>query len=228
MSSVSRDFEPRDRTNTAASQAIPLSPIVSPADRRGSTISHQSASDAGARFRRPSRSNTVTTYHQAERNEPNWQPGAEPGLDTSAEDHQLPPEVSKLKARCEINIIDFSDSDVRHIFADNESLPKIIQDPRPADMPCRWISINGLSWDVIKCLGRNVLRVLQSRAFYYTSAWVAEAASAHAVTRRLISAIHSELVLYQVRHLLTIYRKHFQSSSIGDRGCCSHPLKDQS
>ena len=159
MSSVARDFEPRDRANTAASQAIPLSPIASPdspVNRRGSTVSHQTTSDAGARFRRPSRSNTVTTYHQAERNEPNWQPGAEPGLDTSAEDHQLPPEVSKLKARCEINIIDFSDFDVRHIYADNESLPKIIQDPRPDDMPCRWISINGLSWDVIKCLGKNL------------------------------------------------------------------------
>lgn len=151
-----RDFESRDRANTGRSQAIPLSPVASPnspAEPRGSTISHisrVSSIDPAGRFKR---SNTVTTYHKPAGNDPVWQPGAEPGIDPSAPQDQIPPEVKKLKARCEINIIDFSDSDVRHIYADNESLPKIVQDPRPDDMPCRWISVNGLSWDVIKCLG---------------------------------------------------------------------------
>ena len=81
--------------------------------------------------------------------------GAEPGIDPSAEDDKIPDEVKNLKADCEINIIDYSDSDVRHIFANNESLAKIVHDPRPDDMPCRWISVNGLSWDVIRCLGKR-------------------------------------------------------------------------
>ena len=151
-----RDFGSRDRANTGASQVMPLStsshrtPTI---DRRGSTTSHVSVrSSSDLRFRR---SNTVKTYHEPEANEPAWQPGAEPGIDASGDEDNVPPEVKALKARCDISIIDFSDDDVRHLQADNESLPKVLEEPRPDDMPCRWISVNGLSWDVIRCLGKR-------------------------------------------------------------------------
>ena len=155
--SAVQDFGSRDRSNTGASQAIPLSPIRDrvPTLRRGSTFSRNSRQSSDLRFRAPSRSVTVTTYHEPEKNEPIWQPGAEPGIDTSAEDDQVPPAVSSMKALCDINIVDFSDVDVRHIRTDNDGLSKVIEDPRPDDMPCRWISVNGLSWDVIKCLGKK-------------------------------------------------------------------------
>ena len=160
MTSVVRDFEPRDRAQTTGSQGVPLAPFAtvsptSPVDGRASTTSRHSrvsSSDPAGRFKRTA---TVTTYHHPEANDPVWQPGAEPGIDPSAGEDRIPPEVKNLKARCEINIIDFSDSDVRHIFANNESLEKIVASPRPDDMPCRWISVNGLSWDVIKCLGKR-------------------------------------------------------------------------
>ena len=158
--SVARDFESRPRAATGASKPESLSPVPAERtsytlDRSGSTISRASTNDGGMRFRRPSRSNTVTTYHEPERHDPTWIPGAEPGIDTSAEDDRVPPQVKSLKDLCEINIIDFSESDVRHKQADNDSLAKALEDPRPDDMPCRWISVNGISWDVIKCLGRK-------------------------------------------------------------------------
>ncbi|KAK3691537.1 hypothetical protein LTR37_018614 [Vermiconidia calcicola] len=151
--SAARDFQPRERTHTGATDprsSDPLSPI-------NSRLSHASSwsVNEGARFRQPSRSNTVKTYHEPERSEPVWQPGAEPGIDTAAEDDKVPPAVASLKALCDINIVDFSESDVSHIRANNDSLASVLEHPRPDDMPCRWISVNGLSWDVIKCLGKK-------------------------------------------------------------------------
>lgn len=107
-------------------------------------------------MRKPSRSNTVKTYHQPEHAEqPNWQPGAEPGIDTAAEDEKVLPHLQALKAECDISIIDFSDSEVFTAQCDNANLAKVLEDPRMEDTPCRWISVNGLSWDVIKCLGNK-------------------------------------------------------------------------
>lgn len=157
MSAV-RDFErSRVRTNTGATLPVPMSPISREStsrSRRESTISHGSGGES-LRFRVPSRTHTVTAYHEPEKSEPVWQPGAEPGIDTSSAEDKIPPEVRALKAKCDINIVDFSADDVRHIRGDNENLPIILNEPRPDDLPCRWISINGLSWDVIQCLGNK-------------------------------------------------------------------------
>lgn len=35
----------------------------------------------------------------------------------------------------------------------NKTLVSFIEEPRPNWVLCRWISVNGLSWDVIKVLG---------------------------------------------------------------------------
>ncbi|KAK4554327.1 hypothetical protein LTR86_008535 [Recurvomyces mirabilis] len=128
-------------------------------DRRGSTVSRMTtmSSPEGMRHRRATRSNTVTTYHN-EHHEPEAEfllPGAEPGIDTSAEDETLPSHLADLKAECQIHIIDFSDTDIQHVEADNDSLPQALDQPRPDDLPCRWISVNGLSWDVIRALGNK-------------------------------------------------------------------------
>lgn len=158
MTSVS-DFATRDRAATGATQSVPLSTIShdSPAlERRGSIGSALSARTSNdLRYKHPARSNTVKTYRQPEQEEPGWQPGAEPGIDTSADSNDVPAEVKNIKAKCDINIVDFSDVDVRHLQANNESLAQALVDPRPDDMPCRWISVNGLSWDVIQCLGNK-------------------------------------------------------------------------
>ena len=38
---------------------------------------------------------------------------------------------------------------------DNSSLAKFLQNPREDWVACRWINVNGLSWDVIKLLGNH-------------------------------------------------------------------------
>ncbi|KAK0945309.1 hypothetical protein LTR29_003157 [Friedmanniomyces endolithicus] len=126
-------------------------------DRRGSTISRRTTASMsnGMRHRRPARSNTVTTYHETSEHEAFMQPGAEPGIDTAAEDDRLPAHLTNLKMNCEIHVTDFSDIDLRHSEANNESLPLLLAQPRPTHLPCRWISVNGLSWDVIKALGNK-------------------------------------------------------------------------
>jgi Mg2+ and Co2+ transporter CorA len=157
-----RDFEMRPRSETTATLPVPASPVDRERSsnfvaRRASTLSHRSnrSVDENGDFRHPSRTQTVTAYHPPDHSEPVWQPGAEPGIDTSAGDESVPNEVSSLKAECRITVIDFSATDVRHNDATNETLENLLNDPTPNDLPCRWISINGLSWDVIKCIGNK-------------------------------------------------------------------------
>lgn len=111
----------------------------------------------GARHRKIPRSNTVTVYHESEHitEHEHFQPGAEPGVDTSAEDDQIPQHLMKLKNSCEINIIDFSDENVARVRCDNDSLAQSLEIERGDEYPCRWISVNGLSWDVIRQLGNK-------------------------------------------------------------------------
>ncbi|KAF1819885.1 uncharacterized protein K489DRAFT_325048 [Dissoconium aciculare CBS 342.82] len=83
-------------------------------------------------------------------------PGAEPGIDVTSEgDELLPEHLSNLKAACTINIIDYSED--RRIFhtATNHDLAEKLDQPRPEDLPCRWISVNGISWDVIRVIGNK-------------------------------------------------------------------------
>ena len=61
---------------------------------------------------------------------------------------------SRSEQECEITVIDFSDSymETPH-HLDNASLKPFLDEPRPDWAACRWICVNGLSWDVIKVLG---------------------------------------------------------------------------
>ncbi|KAK3064360.1 hypothetical protein LTS18_007923 [Coniosporium uncinatum] len=109
--------------------------------------------DQSLRHRRKSRSNTVTTYHAPE--QPNWQPGAEPGIDTTQASELVSPRLEALKALCDITIVDFSDGDIVSFKASNDTLAEILEEPRSEGTACRWISVNGLSWDVIKIIGNK-------------------------------------------------------------------------
>nr|OQO20360.1 hypothetical protein B0A51_16610 [Rachicladosporium sp. CCFEE 5018] len=126
-------------------------------DRRGSVVSHLSHTDdptGHMRKRRLHRSETVKTYHEPEKHQ--WsQPGAEPGIDTNIEDEKIPPHLTSIKARCEISVVDFSEAKFEHQVAVNESLSGVLDRPRPENTTCRWVSVNGLSWDVIRCLGNR-------------------------------------------------------------------------
>jgi Mg2+ and Co2+ transporter CorA len=85
-----------------------------------------------------------------------WRPGSEPGFDPTKADggHAS---TTTLWAPCDITVVDFSQTkrDINRL--DNDTLiPFLKLSPNtPAWAKCRWISVNGLSWDVIQVLGRN-------------------------------------------------------------------------
>ena len=152
---------PQAESPDARPMSSPQSPKLMRRKSRESVTSGLSVpssfDSAGARHRKTSRSNTVTAYHEPEHitEHEHFQPGAEPGVDTSAEDDKIPAHLMKLKNQCEINIIDFSDENVARVRCDNDSLAQALEIERGEEYPCRWISVNGLSWDVIKQLGNK-------------------------------------------------------------------------
>ncbi|EMC98455.1 hypothetical protein BAUCODRAFT_67314 [Baudoinia panamericana UAMH 10762] len=106
------------------------------------------------RHRRPTRTNTVTTYHE-ETSQATWLPGAEPGIDTAVAPERLPAHFTNLTAACDIQIVDFSDSEIHHVHATNATLDEALMEDRPEGSLCRWVSVNGLDSDVITSLSNN-------------------------------------------------------------------------
>lgn len=111
--------------------------------------------------RRARRSNTARSYHpEGIVQDPTWQPGTEPGIDPSK---PLPPHISEwasavptdLHRRCEITVVDFSQHEMRQYELDNDTLEAFLAREREPWVQCRWINVNGLSWDVIKILGNH-------------------------------------------------------------------------
>lgn len=117
-----------------------------------SGISFSSSAETARRaHRRFSRSNTVK--HAPSR--PTWKPGAEPGIDTDKVDESVAPHLEALRAKCDIVVVDFSHEHMISVEASNENLDEVLSAKRPHHMPCRWISVNGLSWDVIRLLAKK-------------------------------------------------------------------------
>ncbi|KAJ5690157.1 hypothetical protein N7462_004549 [Penicillium macrosclerotiorum] len=111
--------------------------------------------------RRVRRSNTARSYHpEGFTHDINWQPGTEPGIDPSK---PLPAYSSEwtsnipgdLQRQCEITVVDFSQHEMRQYELDNETLEQFLAREREPWVQCRWINVNGLSWDVIKMLGNH-------------------------------------------------------------------------
>ncbi|KAJ6079045.1 hypothetical protein N7467_008798 [Penicillium canescens] len=111
--------------------------------------------------RRARRSNTARSYHpEGFAQDTNWQPGTEPGIDPT---QPLPTYTSEwssnipadLHRRCEITIVDFSQHEMRQYELDNDTLEQFLEREREPWVQCRWINVNGLSWDVIKILGNH-------------------------------------------------------------------------
>ncbi|CAK7271848.1 hypothetical protein SEPCBS119000_004814 [Sporothrix epigloea] len=116
----------------------PQSPIMPPGLRRRSS-------------RRAMTFRNVENFSQYEVR-PGWQPGAEPGIDTSKPDGGRET-LSKMISPSEITVVDFSQHDIATVRLDNATLGGFLAAPRPSGTKCRWINVNGLSWDVIQMLG---------------------------------------------------------------------------
>ncbi|KNG85266.1 corA family metal ion transporter [Aspergillus nomiae NRRL 13137] len=110
---------------------------------------------------RARRSNTARSYHPDNvTHDPNWHPGTEPGIDPTK---PLPPYnadwatavPSNLFTRCEIIVVDFSQNEMRQYELDNDTLEQFLAREREPWVQCRWINVNGLSWDVIRVLGNQ-------------------------------------------------------------------------
>jgi hypothetical protein len=98
--------------------------------------------------RRPTRSKTIRHFHSPTRKE--WEePGAEPGIDAANDSETL----FSLHAHCDITVVDFSDERTECHELDNDTLDEFLQEEKEDWVACRWINVNGLSWDVIKALG---------------------------------------------------------------------------
>lgn len=85
---------------------------------------------------------------------PGWQPGSEPGFDPQLPDggHASMP---TLLAPCEISVIDFAHTRVEKQHFENDTFIEFLEKPKPKWAKCRWININGLSWDVIQAVGKK-------------------------------------------------------------------------
>lgn len=93
---------------------------------------------------------------------PLWKPGQEPGLDPAKPNggrEQLP----SLHTDCDITVVDYSEDDMVMRNLTNETLPLWLEKTQKIEMEggkelhwpkCRWINVNGLSWDVIQALGK--------------------------------------------------------------------------
>lgn len=92
---------------------------------------------------------------------PAWEPGQEPGLDPSVPDGGRE-QVLSLRADCDITVVDYSEDDMVMRHLTNESLLPWIERAEKMEkeggedewVKCRWINVNGLSWDVIQALGK--------------------------------------------------------------------------
>lgn len=101
-------------------------------------------------------------YHQ-----PHWQPAAEPGVDANADDfsisqsHKVSLRLLYIDAeltfnqKCGITAVDFSESHIEQNELTNDTLAAFLATPRPDWARCRWINVNGLSWDVVGMLGKH-------------------------------------------------------------------------
>jgi hypothetical protein len=137
----------RSATSTTATAAAPNTDDLLSPDR--------ASIDTTTLRRRITRSHTVKKYDDYKSpTRPHWEePGAEPGVDTQNDDDAA--KYHHLHAECQITVVDFSDERVECHELDNESLMAFLNLPKEEWVSCRWINVNGLSWDVIRMLGNH-------------------------------------------------------------------------
>ncbi|KMP08924.1 hypothetical protein CIRG_08605 [Coccidioides immitis RMSCC 2394] len=115
--------------------------------------------DSSSVKRRTRRSNTAHSYYaDVAAGQPGWRPGEEPGLDPS---EPIPPPYrapgesllpQSINKRCDITVVDFSHDNIRVYQLDNDTLPGFLEKGKEPWVVCRWINVNGLSWDVVRLL----------------------------------------------------------------------------
>ena len=154
----------RSRRHSSAVSADNQSPIKA---QNSSAISPRPSVESLKR--RVTRHNTVRNYSHSPSRGQYEVPGAEPGIDTQQEDAVQ--RFQHVQAECQITVVDFSEDRIRQHELDNRSFADFIVQPKPDWVACRWININGISFDVIRLLQKEknlhrlaVEDLLQSRS----------------------------------------------------------------
>lgn len=81
--------------------------------------------------------------------------GAEPGINPAENEYMVEDAGHGRHSESEVLVIDYSDSDLaeHHILPENfEGFLR--ESARPQWASTRWIYVNGLDWDVVRCLGK--------------------------------------------------------------------------
>ncbi|KIH90490.1 hypothetical protein SPBR_00311 [Sporothrix brasiliensis 5110] len=134
---------------------VPVHGAMSAVDGPGSLLS---PTTPGGGLRRRGTKRAVTFRNVDNFSEydvrPGWQPGSEPGIDTSKPDGGRAT-LATMMSPSEITVVDFSQDDIMTTRLDNATLAGFLAVPQPRHMKCRWINVNGLSWDVIQILGNH-------------------------------------------------------------------------
>ncbi|KAI4194138.1 MAG: hypothetical protein LQ350_007942 [Teloschistes chrysophthalmus] len=120
----------------------------------GSPIKKLPSSPTASIKRRIHRSSTAKTYRPNGRGR-EWTPGQEPGIDPAESHDAHDISATHLYEECEILVVDFSNEYIELHRLNNRSLSDFLEEPRPQWVECRWINVDGLSWDVIKLLGND-------------------------------------------------------------------------
>jgi hypothetical protein len=115
-----------------------------------------SAHKAPSILRRANRSKTSATFRtvDAVNFKPNWHAGQEPGLDPSKPNGGRTTTPMRHE-ECQITVVDYSETDIEIHEHDNASLVKFLDKPREDWAKCRWINVNGISWDVVQTLAQH-------------------------------------------------------------------------
>lgn len=142
-------------------QDPPISPTTrAPPSPDAFTTAARLNSRDTARIRRR-RSTTARSYYREDgAHDQNWQPGEEPGIDPNQplpayNAEWMAATAADLYKRCEISVVDFSQHEMRQYILDNDTLEPFLAREREPWVQCRWINVNGLSWDVIRILGNH-------------------------------------------------------------------------
>lgn len=141
------------------SSQVPPTPKEGLAPDAFTTAARVNSSDTAKR--RGRRSNTARSYHpEGFTQDANWQPGTEPGIDPTKPLPQYSSEWASnvpgdLQRECDITVVDFSQNEMRQYELENDTLEQFLAREREPWVQCRWINVNGLSWDVIKILGNH-------------------------------------------------------------------------
>lgn len=98
---------------------------------------------------RPKRARTANRYQPILHGR-KWTPGQEPGIDPSRKHSGS---MDSLNSPCSITVCDFSQDDIRTQYLDNSNIRSFLEKPRSDPAGCRWINVDGLSWDVISAIG---------------------------------------------------------------------------